>query len=152
MAGHALALPALCEAHAAKHGMWSMPGFLRETMQSLVIDFTRDLADKIEHRVTQGAAMTGGDAMWPVRDACEEFLRLMRPLYQRYVPTVRLYDEACDVLCGAQAMLQKLMRERAINDEFSRIMAATICPLFPVLVMACKPRDNPGVGSEAEAA
>ena len=148
MAGHALALPALCQARAASHGMWSMPGFLRETMQSLVIDFTQDLADKIEHRFWKGEGIGGDDAIQPVREACEEFLRLMRPLYQRYVPTLHLYDEACEVLCGAQPLLQKLLRERAGDDEFSRIMTETICPLLPVIVMSCKPRD--GHGSVAE--
>lgn len=152
MAGHALALPALCEAHAASRGMWSMPSFLRETMQSLVIDFTLDLADKIERRFRKGDAIGGYDAIQPVREACEEFLRLMRPLYQRYVPTLRLYDEASQVLCGAQPLLQEMMLERAADDEFSRIMRETICPLLPVIVMACKPRDGLTAGVEWAAA
>lgn len=151
MAGRALAMPGLCDAHLAAHGMRSMPEFLREMMQSLVMDFMRDLADKVESRRTgEKKPLRGVDVIQPVRESCDEFLRLMRPLYHRYVPSPSLYDDARDVLCAAGPLLQQEMRQRGDSEgELARVMTTTVFPLMPVLLMGCKPRPGFGDGVDA---
>lgn len=137
IAGRALALPALCEAHVASQGLHAMPDFLVKTMQSLVIDFARDLADRIEQRASAGKTLRASDYRRPIAETCEEFLRLMRPLYQKYVPSPRLFGDAREVLCGAQPLLLQVMGARArYSDEIVRVLTSTIYPLFPIILMS----------------
>ncbi|MCZ2498198.1 hypothetical protein GN316_15640 [Xylophilus sp. Kf1] len=149
LASRALALPALCDAQWVTHGAQSMPGFLRETMQSLVLDLVRDLADKIERHAVRQNGLRTTDVAQPVREVCDEFLELMRPLYRRYVAAPSLYADACEVLCAVQPQLHLEMRQRGgAPRELARLMASTVYPLLPVLVMGCIPRPDAGAHAD----
>ena len=147
MARHAVDLPAICSAHHGSHGASAMPAFLRETMESLVVDFVRDVADRLallEQRAASGIAVSSGEALLPVREACDELLRVMRPIYSRYVPAPQLFADARSVLCQAQArLLHEVEGRGAGNASLRRVMHESVYPLLPIILMGSMPRPEP---------
>ena len=147
MGRHARDLPATCGAHHAAHGPAAMPAFLRATMESLVVDFVRDVADRLHHleeHAADGSAVPAGNALWPVREACDELLRLMRPIYDRYLASPQLFADAREVLCQAQArLLQEVESRGAGNTGLRRLMHDSVYPLLPVILMGSMPRPQP---------
>lgn len=155
MARHAADLPAICQTHCASHGRKAMPAFLRGTMESLVVDFVRDVADKLVHLEAQaasGVAVPPGDAILPVREACDELLRVMRPIYQRFVPLPQLFSDACTVLCQAQVRLLKEVEGRGEGDtRLRRVMHESVYPLLPIILMGSMPRPQLSLRHRASA-
>lgn len=150
MAAHALVLPALCKAEMAARGPGAMRKFLSEIMHGLVVDFVKDIAARIKHRALMGGLGRSSDATLPIREATDEFLNLMRPLYRQYVDTPSLYGNARDVLCGAQALLQQELQPWGGQGGLSREMKDSLCFLLPVVVMGCMPKPRAGARGGAD--